>query len=118
MFLLVVNVLTIILSFNLVRINYISEKNNNHPNIVSSSQNDYDTGLFYETYALNGEESNPELFVDGKNYKNLIKKTYVGPTKNKTYVEPTNPFEVDTFVPNKSYLTSYYSHLVDNMPMN
>lgn len=45
-FLLVFNVLTTILSFDLVKTEYGSEKNNNHPNIVSSSQNDYDTVFF------------------------------------------------------------------------
>ncbi len=82
------------------------------PNILSNEINsDFDTGNFYQTELIDGKIQIDENFLPSYEEVNDNTITY------KINV-PSDPFEGDTFISNKSYLSAYYSHLTKNMPLN
>ena len=87
---------------------YVHEK----PNIAHRELNDdFDTGYFYQTEPIAGETQIAENFLPSNkqiNENDISLRTS----------QPSDPFEGDTFVSNKSYLSAYYSHLHENMPLN
>ena len=96
--------------------NYHFENRNDYfyekPNILRHEiNNDFDTGYFYQTEPIEGEVQIAENFlpsIDQNNENNLALRMS----------QPSDPFEGDTFVSNKTYLSTYYSHLHENMPFN
>ncbi len=82
------------------------------PNIARhESNNDFDTGYFYQTEQLDGEIQIAENFLPLSEQNNENNSVLRMP-------QPTDPFEGDTFISNKTYLSAYYSHLHKNMPFN
>lgn len=82
------------------------------PNITQHELNtNFDTGYFYQTKPMAGKKQIDENFLTtstNNTNDNLVLRM----------PQPANPFEGDTFVSNKNYLTAYYLHLHDNMPLN
>lgn len=64
----------------------------------------YDTGYYYATNPFDNQTLTYEYYPSDYNLQNPV--------------VPQDPFEDDTFVPNKNYLINYYSHLKSNMPKN
>lgn len=87
---------------------YVYEK----PNIIHRELNDdFDTGYFYQTAPIAGKAQIAENFLPSNKQVNEN-------TISLRMPQPSDPFEGDTFVSNKTYLSAYYSHLHENMPLN
>ena len=83
------------------------------PNIVSRQvSGDYDTGYFYQSAPIPGKSVVQNDYISSVGDRGKDSKISALQSR------PPDPFEGDIFVSNKDFLTTYYSHLHDNMPMN
>lgn len=71
----------------------------------------FDTGYFYQSVPVEGKIQVQENYLPERDEG--IKNTAVLRTS-----QPSDPFIGDTFVSNKTFLSTYYSHLRNNMPLN
>lgn len=84
------------------------------PNRVHNvSNSDFDTGYFYQSAPIEGKTQVLENFLLPNDAGNRETNTEL-----RMPSQPPDPFEGDTFVSNKNYLSAYYSHLHRNMPLN
>lgn len=82
------------------------------PHIVRyENKTDFDTGYFYQAVDQDGNVIDNEYYEDIDFNSSAI-------SKSVQRIQAADPFEGDTFVPNKSFLTTYFSHLTDNIPLN
>lgn len=104
------NITFLLIGFNNVSMNKNYSKDTNfNPIEKTGITSNFDTGTFYQIQPGIDDEYIEEYNSNtGSKINNL----------RSQYVVPTDPFEGDTYVPNKSFLTTYYSHLKQNMPNN
>lgn len=78
--------------------------------LYNKNNQKYDTGYFYDINSKLYTQISPECLDEKSIDINSIDKQY--------YSQPVDPFSGDFFVANKNFLTTYFSHLNSNMPMN
>lgn len=108
--LILTNVMILLFGLNYCVVNYNTNPINTELSSIRKDgiTKDYDTGIFYQI-----QPELDEYYIE--TYDNVDNE--IENMKMK-YFSSSNSFEGDSFVANKSFLTTYFSHLKQNMPNN